>query len=388
MDSPQITQITEMMNIPFMLKEFNPSTWYRFFLLSLGKTLDGILWTTKWRNLSTGISDEIPIIGWPIFPQMTYYTEVNGGLWEFLQTPNTTISCLTSVINITVTLPILFFAFRTFKSRFIPYMSSIGRKIGSDTHGKEWVAKNEEKMTKFGEYCFRLLYHSSMSIFALHFFWDAPWFWDYNQMWFEFYSYPVTVRLSWYLLIQCAYNLDAFVSLIELSVSCKSTFPFVRWSPTCRGDFVEMAVHHFVTNALLLTSSYFRAIRFGAMTLILHDISDVPIDMSKLANFLKWKKATICCFGIMLVSWIIFRLAIYPYMLIQAGYFGSFVVRDNYGMEADMFLLYQRWLNIGLSCLVLLHYWWFSMFVKMGIILVTKGETHDLSEHKKGEKQS
>lgn len=364
-----------------------PNTWSRFFLLSASKTLDCVLFTTKWRSLFPGSLDAIPIIGWPDYPRMTYYSEVDGGIWEFLQTPNTTISCLTSVINLTVTLPCLVYAIRKFKSYFIPHMSSIGRKFGAKTHGEEWVLENEIKMQKFGEYCFRLLYHSSMSVYAIYFFWNAPWFWDTPQLWFEYFSYPVTVPLSWYTLLQCAYNVDAFISLVEISVMFKKGFPFIAWSPTRRGDFNEMAAHHFVTNALVLTSSYFRITRSGGMVLILHDFSDVPVDMSKLANFLRWKKATIVCFLIMLLFWMVCRLIIFPFYIIWSVQFEATVIRDLYGMPEDMYLLYNRWFVIGLSFLAILHFWWFSIFVKMGYILITKGETHDLSEHKKGEKQ-
>ena len=50
------------------------------------------------------------------------------------------------------------------------------------------------------------------------------------------------------------------------------------------------------------------------------------------------------------------------------------------------FYAFQPVFMMLLSILVLLHATWFSMFVKMGYVLATKGETHDMTEHKKGEK--
>ena len=41
-----------------------------------------------------------------------------------------------------------------------------------------------------------------------------------------------------------------------------------------------------------------------------------------------------------------------------------------------------------LGSLVLLHITWFIILLRIGWTLVSKGETHDYSEHKKGEKQS
>ena len=41
-----------------------------------------------------------------------------------------------------------------------------------------------------------------------------------------------------------------------------------------------------------------------------------------------------------------------------------------------------------MGAIILLHVLWFTMFLRMGYILVFKGEDHDLSEHKKGEQQN
>jgi len=40
-----------------------------------------------------------------------------------------------------------------------------------------------------------------------------------------------------------------------------------------------------------------------------------------------------------------------------------------------------------LGFLILLHFFWFTMFIRMGYVLIRKGETHDFSEHKNGEVQ-
>ena len=41
-------------------------------------------------------------------------------------------------------------------------------------------------------------------------------------------------------------------------------------------------------------------------------VSDVPVDLSKLANFLKWKVTTVVCFGTMVLTWLYTRLYILP----------------------------------------------------------------------------
>ena len=157
-------------------------------------------------------------------------------------------------------------------------------------------------------------------------------------MWIGHPNHPVEPGMSWYYLVQCAYNVDALISLLTLSFTIEPVNPLayssaleflerehvvdenqrkqqvlkmmvssrdqtvlwtpffqVKWSPTRRGDFREMMVHHIVTNMLIFFSSYYRFTRVGSMIFLIHDLSDVPIDMSKLANFVKWKATTGRC---------------------------------------------------------------------------------------------
>lgn len=53
---------------------------------------------------------------------------------------------------------------------------------------------------------------------------------------------------------------------------------------------------------------------------------------------------------------------------------------EQYHVVTSMFL-------VPLFILVFLHLFWFFILVKIALVLVRKGETHDLSEHKAGEKQ-
>ena len=162
----------------------------------------------------------------------------------------------------------------------------------------------------------------------------------------------------------------------------------IKWASTVRGDFREMMAHHIVTNCLIFLSSYYRFTRIGSMIFLVHDLSDVPIDMSKLANFVKWKTATIVCFVTMVLMWIVTRLVIFPFVIC-----GS-VLTESYGflvekgkMDPALHEAYFAFFYFLLGSLVLLHITWFIILLRIGWTLVSKGETHDYSEHKSGEKQ-
>ena len=255
--------------------------------------------------------------------------------------------------------------------------------------------------------------------------------------------------MAWYYLVQSAYNVDALISLLELSFRVEWVNPLVyssaveflelekkrgsnnsdddtqqvvvvdecmrkrevlklmktgsdggdqvllwtplfqiKWSSTVRGDFREMMAHHFVTNCLIFLSSYYRFTRIGSMIFLVHDLSDVPIDMSKLANFVKWKTTTIVCFVTMVLLWIVTRLIIFPFVIC-----GS-VLKENYQylvvegiLDPALHEAYYAFFYLLLASLVLLHVTWFLILLRIGWTLVSKGETHDYSEHKNGEKQ-
>ena len=220
---------------------------------------------------------------------------------------------------------------------------------------------------------------------------------------------PVELGMAWYHLVQCAYNLDALVSLIELSFQFEWVNPLaysgalefvddpaadederkrrvfrmmarhqeqvllwtpffrVKWSPTVRGDFREMFVHHVVTNALVVMSSYYRLTRTGSMIFIVHDVSDVPIDLSKLANFMKWKAATICCFVAMVIMWIAMRLYLFPFVIcksIVTEHYDGIVVNGIVDPAPQQ--AYYPPFYFLLGSLLLLHITWFLILLRIG----------------------
>lgn len=300
---------------------------------------------------------------------------------------------------------VLVLLIRTVKSILLPTFSKLGRQAGRRTHGPDWEAANQVRIVKFGEYVFRLLYHAAISLYGVTYFWDKEW-WKSGGTLSLFQGFPnhaVQPGMAWYYLLQAAYNLDAFVSLLELSFCVTLQSPFAKktttkkeqqqwpvriaWRETVRGDFQEMFVHHVVTNVLVIGSSFCRLTRTGSMVFLVHDLSDVPVDLSKLANFLKWKAATAICFFIMVLVWMITRLYILPVTI-----YGAILTQSQHVLESGvlppvLYACYRPFFYVGVAFLILLHAAWFAMFIRMGYLLVFKNETHDLSEFKKGEEQ-
>lgn len=348
------------------------------------------------------------------FPTLTSYPDVlseNNGVNSFsslfkfaFESPTTSLGVLTTR-DAMITLCILVLILRQIKAVVCPAFCRLGRKLGRSTHGVEWERNNEEKIMKFGEYVFRLLFHSVISVYGLWSFWGQPW-WDEAQggtksLWVGYPSQSISTSMIWYYLIQGAYNVDAMYSLIELSFIFKLQNPFssknkkiqspisVTWNPDCRGDFCEMAIHHAITNVLVIGSSHFRLTRPGSMVFMVHDISDVPVDMSKLANFMKWKITTIICFLSMVVTWAITRLGILPFVIYKSVLFESHAITQGANaVDAEFYIMWRPFFFSLFGAIILLHIFWFNLFIKMGYALVVKKELHDYSEHKQGEDQS
>ena len=58
-----------------------------------------------------------------------------------------------------------------------------------------------------------------------------------------------------------------------------------------------MYTHHLVTTLLLLLSWNGQYVGIGILVLAAHDISDIPLDMLKMMNYLGWGAPFGCCDG-------------------------------------------------------------------------------------------
>ena len=325
-------------------------------------------------------------------------------MYQFaFHTSSTTLSDLTVPTTLCITLMVAFLLRQLKLNLILPFFSNVGRNLSIKTHGVEWIKEkeNKERIYKFGEYWFRLLFHSCISICALYSFHDEPWWTNAIYRFRGFPYFPMSPAMTWYYIFQCAYNVDAMVSLLLLSFQLKiqsssdtsqgralikSTLVFSR-KEGARGDFNEMFFHHLATNALIFLSSKYQMVRTGVCILFLHDVSDVLVDVSKLAHFLKWKLFTIVAFTSMCVVWVIARLYLLPIVCIGVHEQSVYVIEllDDPMPVTLCYICIASLLLVLLSCLILLHAYWFSLFVKIWKSFLFKREYHDYSEHKNGE---
>lgn len=315
-------------------------------------------------------------------------------LYEYMfWTPSTHMANMMTPIAL-CTLLVLVLIIRFIKSLCMPRFQNTGRQWAMKAHGEEWlqIEANQERITKFGEYIFRLCYHSFVALWGFYLFWNAAW-WNPDQggtinLFTAHQGAESQPGMIWYYLIQGAYNAEAMIGLLETSFEMKyssskkqSGMPVsIGWAASVRSDFTEMMVHHVVTNALVFLSSYFRHQRIGSMVFWMHDISDVPVDLAKLANFVKWKTATVAAFFTLCIVWIITRLYAFPFIIWKAAFSQSIHMHALQGIPLHYLYLMHPVFTYLLGMLILLHCFWFAMFIKMGYVLVTTGKAADYSE--------
>lgn len=76
-------------------------------------------------------------------------------------------------------------------------------------------------------------------------------------------------------------------------------------------------LHHVASNTLLVTSNYGSCYRYGAVVLLIHDITEVPVALVRVLDSLEGYKNAALFIGYvpMLISWVYFRLLYFPWVI-------------------------------------------------------------------------
>lgn len=136
-----------------------------------------------------------------------------------------------------------------------------------------------------------------------------------------------------------------------------------------------MLLHHFVTCALITFSYMLNYIGPGVTIMYLHDIADLPVSVTKIFSETKFKYASLAAFAITMITWFLTRLVYLPYLIYQSYKFRP----ENDFSNIEIMIGF-------LSILVMLHAFWFSMFIKILLHYKSKGEADDHISHVQPEK--
>jgi len=237
--------------------------------------------------------------------------------------------------------------------------------------------RKRKSMKKWCDQSWQLAFHSFFVLFALYILItneEESWWSDTKSCWLPHPSVqPLRDALKYFYITQLA-------SYLFLGFSH-------RFWEERRSDYVIMFCHHIAT-AILVAGSYSNGYhRVGLLILLIHDSSDVPVDLLKMMNYLKLEGTaglflTEGMFAIMMLSWLVVRLIIFPYKLIYSTLHESHLLagRSPYARNGEFWLdLFPPgmpfWLvaNICLSVLYVCHVIWFRMFARILWKIMTLG---------------
>uniref|UniRef100_A0A7S0IMP8 TLC domain-containing protein n=1 Tax=Calcidiscus leptoporus TaxID=127549 RepID=A0A7S0IMP8_9EUKA len=193
--------------------------------------------------------------------------------------------------------------------------------------------RKHRTLRKFEDQCWQLAIHVGMTLLEVYIlYYDAggeDWLWDYVKMW-NMHHNQVNSKAS----IHVLYMIQMAIWI----VTCTSH----RFIEEYHKDYVMMYIHHLVTIALIWMSYSANFVRIGIVVLLLHDSSDIVIDLLKLTNYMKLEGLRCgfiveLCFVSNFFTWFYTRLYLYPvYVVWYGGWYGTreLVTSPGYpGME-------------------------------------------------------
>jgi len=232
------------------------------------------------------------------------------------------------------------------------------------------AAERRARVDRFAGQLWKLLYHSAVTVAPLVIlhgqgFWP-PWS-SASDMRLVFENYPHVPQLPWlreFYLFQIGYYIHA----------TQLTLTRTRDRP----NFVQMCTHHAAVLGLLVVSYFLQNnVRLGTIYGWVHDVCDVPVCLSRLTVDLPHAAPTAFFYATLMVSWVYFRLFIYPVRTVWAGVVQCF--RDGWVRWEDA---YGWTLTSPLLCtLVVLHIIWFRELVQMGSVYLRTGKREDTDQN-------
>ncbi|XP_043834258.1 ceramide synthase 4-like [Dromiciops gliroides] len=245
----------------------------------------------------------------------------------------------------------------------------------SERQAERWFRhrRNQERplmSKKFSETCWRFLYYCCTFFGGLFIFFNKGWFREPETMWIGYPKQPLHPGIYWWYLSELSFY---FSLLLTLSFDVK------------RKDYQGHVIHHFMAVTLISYSYVVNFVHVGALTMLLHDVSDIFMEACKMLNYAKWKKAQDTVFVLFALVFFTSRLIIFPIKVIFDTYY---VFQTN-----NHFFFGYYFSNALLVVAQSLNLFWSFLIFKMFCKLLSEGQLKndmrsDLEEPDIGDEQS
>ncbi|KAL3130443.1 hypothetical protein ABBQ38_008266 [Trebouxia sp. C0009 RCD-2024] len=254
-----------------------------------------------------------------------------------------------SWLGLAVFLPVL----RLFLNRFVLKRFARQCLAGGPQHPGQKLSQRQQLESKFCESLWKALVHGSTLCIGIYAVYNEPWLWDKSYFWRDWPHQHFSPRL---LFLYKAYFASYASGLLML----------VAWD-TRRNDFWAMLLHHTATVVLVALSYYLGFLRVGSMIMLLHDPSDIILEVTKMLNYAEWELSSTVMFVVFMLSWFLTRLVYFPFWIVWST---SFEVEAVLGFKPHLYTLF----NGLLVTLVVLHIYWFGIICKIALQKVLHGK--------------
>merc|ERR1712087_41057 len=136
-------------------------------------------------------------------------------------------------------------------------------------------------------------------------------------------------------------------------------------------DFMASMIHHFAAIALLALSYNSGVVRVGVAVLLLHDPADIVLQSAKLFRIFNWSLLTNILFAVLVVTWFLTRIVVFPYHCILSGFIYFKNDNDSTVILACCLLM---------CALYVLHLHWFWLIIQAVIRAISGKGTEDPRE--------
>jgi len=144
-----------------------------------------------------------------------------------------------------------------------------------------------------------------------------------------------------------------------------------------RSDFYVLFVHHIVTIWLIHFSYVSGLWKIGVLIMVVHDVSDVPLEAAKACSNIGYEFAAHFWFVLLIISWLGTRMSIFPFKIIY-----SVMFEIPMEVPIDVVPLYYVF-NALLCVLQLMHIYWFFLIVRTAYRVTMYGNSDDVREDEK-----
>mmetsp|Transcript_14935 Transcript_14935/g.22474 ORF Transcript_14935/g.22474 Transcript_14935/m.22474 type:complete len:278 (-) Transcript_14935:138-971(-) len=138
----------------------------------------------------------------------------------------------------------------------------------------------------------------------------------------------------------------------------------------------KMIAHHIASAVLCWASWLSSYTRIGSLVMVLHDVSDIPLDLVRIFGLFKWKGMQIASMLVTLGTWAYWRLWYFPFVVLytiavesKSLHFESACVPGNCTWEE---CVYERMIFLVLlGVLQILHVIWYVMMIQKSVAELT-----------------